>query len=70
MTRNWSWRNSGEQWLPEHMAKLSNNHDTVMIWCAMRANGTLVWCFVDDYYENSRTVTGAVYARIIRDILP
>ena len=70
LTRQWCWRHSGEQWLPENMAKSPNNHDTVMVWCAMRADGTLVWCFTDEYYKSETTVTGQVYARLLRDILP
>ena len=68
--REWRWMHSGEQWLPEHMAIRSANHETVMIWCAMRADGCLWWCFVDEYYEKETTVTGAVYARLLRDQLP
>ena len=61
---------SGEQWLPDNIALRSQHHETVMIWCAMRADGRLWWCFVDEYCDDTRTVTGAVYARLLRDMLP
>ena len=36
----------------------------------MRADDCLWWYFVDEYYEDETTVTGAVYARLLRDQLP
>ena len=60
---------SGEQWLLENMAIPSKNHETMMIWCTMRANGCLWWCFVDEYYQNETTVTKTVYARLLRNQL-
>ena len=35
----------------------------------MRADSTFVWCFTDEYYKSKTTVTGQVYARLLRDIL-
>jgi transposase len=68
--REWVWRHTGEQWEPRFRKPRPLHHDTVMIWCGIHANRTLKWCFVDEYMENERTVTGAVYARLLRDILP
>ena len=51
----------------EHMAIWFANHETVMIWCAMRADGCFWWCFVDEYYENETIVTRVVYIQFLRD---
>lgn len=68
--REWVWRHSGEAILPQFISERSPNHDTVMIWAAMRRDGTIIWCFVDDYYDNDRTFTSAGYRRMLRDLLP
>ena len=40
-----------------------------MVWCAMRTDSTLVWCFTNKYYKSETTVTGQVYTQLLRDIL-
>ena len=52
------------------MSIVSANHETVMIWCCMRADGCLWWCFVNEYYEEVITVTEEVYTRFLRDDFP
>ena len=66
----WRWMHSGEQYLPENCMKRSRNHETVMVWAAMRWDGTVVWCFVDEYYGGGRTNTAEAYSRLLTDVLP
>ena len=68
--RKWHWMHSGEQYLPENLLKSSRNHETVMIWAAMRADGRVEWRFCDEYYGEGRTNTQESYARLLRDVLP
>ena len=60
---------SGEQYLPENTLKRSTNHETVMIWTAMRADGCMIWCFVDDYHEEGTINTANAYCRLLHDFL-
>ena len=59
--REWVWRYSGEAWAPEFCAIGSKNHDLVMIWAAMRADGRIVYRIVRDFYGGGTTQTGEVY---------
>ena len=59
--RKWVWRHSGEAWAPEFRAIGSKNHDSVMIWAAMRADGRIVYRIVRDFYGGGTTQTGEVY---------
>ena len=38
----WHWMHSREQYLPKNIMKHSRNHETMMIWAAMLANGVVV----------------------------
>ena len=68
--RKWVWRHSGEAWAPQMRAIGSKNHETFMIWAAMRADGRTVYRTVRDFYAGGRTQTAEVYCRILRDVLP
>ena len=68
--RQWVWRYSGEQWLPQNMAFRFENKDTLMIWAAMRADGTIYLCLVNDYYNTERIMKAVTYRRLLEDILP
>ena len=50
--------------------KRSRNHESVMIWAAMRADGMVVWCFTEEYYEGGMTNTADAYCRLLRNVLP
>ena len=68
--REWVWRHSGEAWAPDFRAIGSQNHDTIMIWAAMRANGRIVYRIVRDFYEGGTTQTTKVYRRLLEDVIP
>ena len=68
--REWVWRHSGEAWAPECRAIGSKNHDTVMTWAAMRADGRIMYRIVRDFYEGGATQTAEVYLRLLQDVIP
>ena len=42
-----------------------------MIWAGIRADGQLVWCFFDEYYEaGHHTANAESYCSLLRDFLP
>ena len=57
----WVWRYSGEAWAPETRAIEFKNHDSVMIWATMRADGRIVYRIVRDFYKGGTTQTTEVY---------
>ena len=68
--REWVWWHSGEAWAPEMRAIGAKNHDSVMIWAAMCADGRIVYRIVRDFYEGSRTQTAEVYRCLLQDVIP
>ena len=68
--REWVWRHSGEAWAPEYRAIGSKNHETLMIWAAMRADGQVVYRIVRDFYKGGTTQTAEVYRRLLEDVIP
>ena len=68
--REWVWRHSGEAWAPEFRAIGSQNHDSLMIWAAMRADGQIVYRIVRNFYEGGKTQTAQVYLRLLQDVIP
>ena len=66
----WVWKHSGEAWAPECRAIGSKNHETLMIWAAMRADGRIVYRIVRDFYEGGITQTAEVYRRLLQDVIP
>ena len=59
--REWVWRHSEEAWAPEMRAIGAKNHNSVMIWAAMRADGRTVYRIVRDFYEGDTTQITEVY---------
>ena len=59
--REWVWRYSGEVWAPEIRAIGAKNHNLVMVWAAMRADGRIVYRIVRDFYEGGRTQITKIY---------
>ena len=68
--REWVWRHSGEAWAPECRAIGAKNHDSAMIWAAMRADGRIVYRIVRDFYAGGNTQTAEVYRRLLEDVIP
>ena len=68
--REWVWRHSGEAWAPEMRTIGSKNHDTIMIWAAMRADGRIVYRIVRNFYGGGSTQTAEVYRRLLQDVIP
>ena len=64
------WRHSGEAWAPEFRAIQSKNHDSVIIWAAMRADGRIVYRIVRDFYQGGATQTAVMYLRPLQDVIP
>ena len=58
-----------EQWLLENVLKRSRNHESISLWACKRADGLVIWRFMDEYYREGRTKTGASYVRLLEDIM-
>ena len=67
--RAWVWRHSGEAWAPEMRDIMSKNHDSVMIWAAMRADGRIAHRIVRDFFEGSKTQTAEAYRLLLQDVI-
>ena len=68
--RQWVWRHTGEAWRRQNIVTRSINHETVMIWAAMKADGQIYWCFFDEYYTNGHSATANAYVDLLNVYIP